>query len=365
MNNTYYNQNNQNMYQGGNSMNPMYPNQNQFNGYNYGPQPVNQQPTPVQFLSQDEMKEIKQKSPMSFKTKLTRDEYLRSICTHKDPRGRMCLENMGNGMQRCKICGKQFHMIDYDEDPRVVEAILNNFSDLLETIKSYLWNAPADIKNLYMFSGYIPNLMTLWNIASTNFKKVTSNAAYNLNPENSDNAFAWYYNIFGNGLGNPNPNPYFQQQAYPNTFVGAPNYAYPGAPMNGGYQQPPYQQQNMMNPQQQYQPQAPMYNGGYQQPQQQAPQAPNNYVYANNQPQQQAPQQNVGMNQNPIGYVDNTRDFTSTIPQNHQQPQGNGQTQINIAGPSVNSGTQPAPQAPVNPNVQAPQQQQSTPTFKG
>lgn len=130
-----------------------------------------------------------------------------------------------------------------------------------------------------------------------------------------------------------------------------------------------YQGGNSMNPMYPNQNQFNGYNYGpqpvNQQSQQQAPQAPNNYVYANNQPQQQAPQQNVGMNQNPIGYVDNTRDFTSTIPQNHQQPQSNGQTQINIAGPSVNSGTQPAPQAPVNPNVQAPQQQQSTPTFKG
>jgi len=57
------------------------------------------------------MSEI-QKAPQAFQTKLTRDEYLRALCTHKDQNGNIKLEKLADGRYHCPICNSDFNLID-------------------------------------------------------------------------------------------------------------------------------------------------------------------------------------------------------------------------------------------------------------
>lgn len=297
---------------------------NYFNpGYGYAIQQA-QQDTPIfnQLLTADEVAKL-QKNPNFFSTKLTEDEYLRAVCTHKDNQGRISLEKLPNGKHRCSICQAEFFLIDLNTAPEDIEQTCNNFYDLLQTIKTYYGNAPAALRDFYLMVGFIPKMKYLWNVARAYFDKATGGQG-TLTANNDQNGFAILNSIFGNGaisgiapqLMGQTPNQFFNNGYYPQAgYYGGP---VPQAAMmqtpqaNPQMMQQQYPQQQMVQPQVMPQ-QQPMYGYGY------------NQQYINQPPQQQ---QMYPQGSNPIGYVEQ-----------------------NQAGQPSQTQTPPMPQAPQNPNI--------------
>lgn len=301
-------------------------------GQNIVPQQKHQN---VQFLTKEEIAEL-QKRPQSFQSKLTREEYLRSICTHKDTDGQFKIDeiNDGTGRCRCAICGAEWNMIDLNASDEEVASICSNFYDLFQTIKTYYGDVPVGLKEIYIISGFISKVPQLWKIAKKYFE---NSAGFNqLNPQVQDSdqmGFRMLGNIFG-GLG---------MQA-----------SVPGMNVYGGSVNPYYamnQQFNAVPPMGQFntttQPTVPpvvpqQYVVPPQGQNQFAATSTPTYYGMTNAVQQTAPQ--PVQNNNPIGYVDNAQDFTQTVQQNVVMP-----------GPEVNVATQtapPMPEAPKNPNLQ-------------
>lgn len=277
----------------------------------------------VQFLSKEEIAELRAK-PQTFSSKLTREEYLRSICTHKDTDGQFKIDelNDGTGRCRCAVCGAEWNMIDINASDEEIASICSNFYDLFQSIKTYYGDVPIGLKEIYIISGFISKVPQLWKIAKKYFE---SSAGFNqLNPavQNQDQmGFQVLGNIFG-GMG---------MQA-----------TVPGMNVYGGPVNPYYAMNQQLNPNV---PPMGQFNTQVQAPQQN--QFTPNQFAATSQPsygmENMVQQQPVQPQNNPIGYVDNAQDFTQTVQQN-----------VGMPGPSVNSNTQtpPMPEAPKNPNLQ-------------
>ena len=150
-----------------------------------------------QLLTADEVAKLK-KNPQSFSTKLSEDEYLRAVCTHKGPNNNITLEKLPNGKHRCSICQAEFYLIDLNSSKEEIEAICNNFYDLMQSIKTYYGNAPEALREFYLMVGFLPKIYTLWNVAKTYFDKVTGNYGSNM-MGNDQSGFSILSNIFGGG----------------------------------------------------------------------------------------------------------------------------------------------------------------------
>ena len=293
----------------------------------------------VQFLSAEQIAEL-QKQPVGFQGRLTREEYLRAICTHKDTQGHYSIEETkdGSGRVKCNICGAEWNLLDLNTTDEEVERICGDFLDLFQSIKTYYGNVPLALKEIYIIAGLIGKVPQLWKVAKKYFEN--SSNYYQLNPNQqygNDNAFGALgallggmggnFNMF-NGIQTGGVNPYFAANQQP-------VYA-PAAPAMAQFNQPQYVQQNGV-----YVPQ------------------PNQQPVANTAPAGQT--YGLGgvaqIGTNPIGFVEPNNqtvqpDFTSVV----QQPQ-QAQTVQNVAmpGPSVaNTQTPPMPEAPKNPNLQEP-----------
>ena len=70
-----------------------------YNGYGYAQAAPAQPPVFNQLLTAEEISKL-QKSPQQFSTKLTDDEYLRSLCTHKNQHNQITLEKLPNNKYR-------------------------------------------------------------------------------------------------------------------------------------------------------------------------------------------------------------------------------------------------------------------------
>lgn len=274
------------------------------------------QPAPVlnNFLTPEQIAEIQQ-NPQLFPTKLTRDEFLRSICTHKQ-NNMIKLEKIGDGNHHCLLCGKDFYLFDTNTPDETVAAICKNMYDLIQSIKTYLLNAPEALKDIYMVLGFIEKFPVLWKTAVKGFEQASNATAFGLQSNPQMDAFQMLGNVFGGQM--------------MGGFYGQQPMGYPQQAWQAGYQQPvapPPAPQAPVAPQPAA-PQPPVYtNGGYV--------IPNNPVM----PQQpvagypiQTPmQQPYPMMGNPIGQV---------------EPQ--------VPGPVVAPPTAPVAEA-VNPNLQTPE----------
>ena len=310
----------------------MFENNSQFNfgaygsgGFGYAPQQNVQPPVFNQLLNQEEMAKL-QKAPVQFSTRLTEDEFLRSICTHKQ-NNQIQLEALPNGKHRCPICGTEFFLLDINTSDQDIENMCVNFHDVMQSIKTYYGNIPENMREFFMMIGFIKKVPYLWKAARTYFEKVVGQTGM-LQANNDQNGFAALGNIFGNGAmggmfgmgaGMPMGGYYNQQQM---------NMGYNPQPQQQGFVGQPMQQVPGMG---QYQvPQQPGMNQAM--PAQQQPQFANP-AYGMQQPQP------VAMMGNPIGYVDQAaaqQDFTQQ--QQAQQPA------VQDAAPAM-------PEPPKNPNV--------------
>lgn len=270
------------------------------------------QPAPVlnNFLTPEQIAEIQQ-NPQLFPTKLTRDEFLRSICTHKQ-NNMITLERTGDGNHHCTLCGKDFFLFDTNTPKDTVIGICKNMYDLIQSIKTYLLNAPEALKDIYMVLGFIEKFPVLWETAVKGFEQASNATAFGLQSNPQMDAFQMLGNVFGgNMMGG---------------FYGQQPMGYPQQAWQAGYQQPVAPPPAPQAPVAQAPAQPPVYtNGGYVIPP--APMQPQ-VGYPIQTPVQQAyPMQGY----NPIG-----------------QPE-----QAPIPGPAVAPPT--APEAAVNPNIQTPE----------
>lgn len=325
----------------------------------------NQQPTAPQvvpgatFLSNEQMKEL-QKQPVELQTKLTRDQFLRSICNHRDNYGQFHVEELpedhaqaeGFGQHcHCTICGAEWHMVPVDTSDEDIKSIFDRFNDVFQSLKVYITCPPESFKDLYMISGFVEKIYKLWTIGKKNFDK---NIGF-YNPNNMSNEDKFGFQLLGRIMGQPGMaasipgfnaygNPYYAAAQQQNPQMNPAFYGgVPQAPAMGQYNTTP---SGIAVPNNQFAATAqPNYNpAAQQQPQQQ--------MYGFGQ---------AGVQNNPVGYVDNTPDFTQ---QNVvQQPQTATTTQsVAMPGPAVNSAAQQAPEmpaAPKNPNLQVPDQKAS------
>lgn len=341
---------------------------NQFGGSMYGnnfqQQQTVQSTAMRQLLNEQQIKELQQ-APQQFSTKLTHNEYLRAICTHKDPHtGAFTLQEMNDGRFHCTICGENFRLIDPSTSKEEIDRICTNFNDLFQTIKAYYGDAPDAFKDYYIMCGFIPKTAYLWDIARKYFERIP----IGMNVQDPNNQYGWQLlgNILGGnnmmnsvapgmGMGNN-----MMMGGVPGYNNGYPNGMYNGAPAYNGYNPNPGYPQNQMPPQNpvnpgypnnsnfaqnpnipvQPQPQAPQPNGGYGMPMP-------NYVGSpyNNAPAYGAPPQ-AAANANPVGYVEQPQqDFTTTT------------QKVAMPGPNLNAGTQQnpvMPEPPKNPNIKDP-----------
>ena len=289
-----------------------------------------QQPQPTvmnNFLSPEQISEM-QHGSSQFQTRLTRDEFMRTICTHKN-NNNIILQKQADGQWHCPICDKSFTVYETNTPDEVIYDICKNMHDLMQTIKTYLLNAPEDLKDIYMMLGFIEKIPMLWKTAAKTFETTFKSSQNGFNNGNNQDPFQLVGQMFGGGMpGMGMMGGYYNQQMYNQ------------APMNGYGMTPPM----TPPPQPQQQPltqnQPPVYgaqNYGY------------NQSYIMNQPN--TPPSYSQPAQNPIGYVEP-----------NQQNSGMAQTQINIS-PSAPNQTIPLSQDTVNPNLQTPEKVEVNKSF--
>ena len=289
------------------------------------------------FLSPEQMSEIQQ-YPQQFPTKLTKDEFLRSICTHK-ANGRITLEHTQDGQHHCTICAKDFFLFDLNTSDEVIYGICKNMHDLLQSIKTYLLNAPDALKDIYMMLGFIEKLPLLWKSAVKTFEQASNATAFGLQQNYNQDSFQMLGAMFGGGGGmmggfynQPAPQvppmAVYQQPGYASPTVPPPQapilapQAAPGQPPYYGQQQGfGFNQNNFVQ-----QPAAPIPPMTYSQP---AP--PPGY-----------PAAGTNSSMNPVGYIETP----GAAP-------GVASTQVSISPGQQMALPNPEP-APVNPNLQNP-----------
>lgn len=379
-------------------------NQNPFNNNPFGNYGVpgmtyntnNQESALNQLLSQEEMNELK-KNPQSFHTRLTRDEYLRAICTHKHPNNIYSLEKLPDGRCHCTICDATFKLIPADIDQAEVQRLCDDFYDFFQTIKTYWGNPPQSMKEFYLMSGFPKKMPYLWHVAKTYFDKMWggNNGVLGMQGANNDNnVFQMLNNAFGygpvggmmpgagvspyynNGMmyNPPGANGSYYNQPAQGTFMYGYN-ANPTAPYgampNAAAVQQPNPAQYMNQPPQPVQttpampvPPAPNTNTtAFGTPVNNQTPAVNPVFGSNGEPTYgfntsiyntpAAPAAVSGATMsspNPIGFVDQNNDFTMNA--NATRPQTvTTNTQVAMPGVAPVANTQPVPEPPKNPNI--------------
>lgn len=264
-------------------------------------------------LSGEEIKILMNTKPNSDKLNLniSNEDYLRSMCTHRDLNGNDAVREMTDGSKNvwCPICGAIWNPteVPLEEVKDAVKTIINH----MENAK-WIGNYPKAVTRQYF--NMLPLLRKfpdLYDYAGKSFDSIVSQRAIYNSP---DNSLYNEYNQLYNGMSNyNNPWLYYQQ---PNMGyqqpMGNPNYNIPPAPM-----QPPQMANPAVNPMQANAPQ-------------QAPTAPssdqNGYYYNSGYAYGPGPGQNPN-----YGY---TPSFGPAQPQQNQQT------------PPTQQNTQPAAQNP-------------------
>lgn len=132
-------------------------------------------PQNTQPLTQAEQNELKKKSP-AFTTELTRDELLRSYCTHRNKDGSTLVEN-SDGTVTCAICGETIVFPANGYTKEEVHEIVTKFRNLLNVIKCQYFDIPPQIvKEFFQIMPYVEKVPELYNLAMQNFNSYNRNA---------------------------------------------------------------------------------------------------------------------------------------------------------------------------------------------
>ena len=198
------------------------------NGYNgfmgYAGNQMQQAPEKIQMrqlLSADEQDQLRKKNP-EFSGRLTKEEGLKALCTHKDARtGAICLEQQEDGSVTCSICGENFHLIETGDGISMeeIENTCSNFNDIFQSIKLMYGAIPEDVgRNLYLISGFIKKVPSFYAYAKKYFERIggVNTGVQNYGAGNQA-MMAWQnlYGPFGGNMGMgsmTNPSMVLQQQ---------------------------------------------------------------------------------------------------------------------------------------------------------
>lgn len=112
-------------------------------GYGYGGVDPAKMTKTKNALSDDEISKLIQKENQ-FSLAITENERLRAICTHRFQNGMDALIDIGDGMQRCQICGHEFMPVSpYNSSKEDIKGIVEQAKDVLQTIKLIYLDMPA------------------------------------------------------------------------------------------------------------------------------------------------------------------------------------------------------------------------------
>lgn len=309
--------------------------------YNYyGPQQTQNAQLFKNYLTPEQIAEL-QMNPDTFSAKLSRREYLGSICLHKNEQNQIItLEQLQNGHHRCSICQAEFYLIEPNTDIEQIKGICTNMINLLQSIKTYSLQPSEELRNIFMMIGFVERLPYLWEKTVKAFEQAVPANGFGM-PQQGPNTdtFQVLNGVFGGGIipgTGFNNGGFYQQPVPPMAMYSQPGFAPQPTP---GLPQAPVQQP-VYDPNQQYgfsaqtmvqQPQGVPANG-YQHPMQQNPPPPG---YPN-------------PASNPIGYVEPNQMATQNVQiGGSQQP---AQQPITQQAPPANPNIQPPP--PVSPVVQ-------------
>lgn len=291
-------------------------------------------------LTPEQMRELKSK-PQTFNAKISHEDYLRSLCTHKDENRLINIcrletpDEYGNDCY-CATCNVQFRLLPENTPIDEIERIKRAAYSVMHSAKMYMSETPEAMKEFYTCSELILKLTDFWKLAVNQFNRSVNSATQQQQQQGygQPHGLNLLGQVFGPAMGmggmgaplytggiNPgyvNPQPAYAQPTYPQYYQQQPN--------------PNIRYDAFGNPISPTPPTMGAYNTPYQQPQ------------ANEPAQPQYP------SANPIGYVDNSQDFTMNINGNGTTTQ---QQTVGMPGPNFDSGTQAVPPMPEikNPNL--------------
>jgi len=244
----------------------------------------------TQPLTKDQIA-ILRNSGNDFTLKLTDEEILRSLCTHKEG-GDFTLIQENDGNVRCLICQARFKLGEYDIE--TIESAVDIVKDALQNIKTYNIDMPVKAaEGFFPIVALLDKVPTFYKLSQDNFRRYEGGPAINTSGQ------GYGFSIL-NAITNPAVN-----MPYGAPMHGAPIYnpqyaGYPGTQQQG-YYDPNYP------PEQYNQGVAPGYN----------PCLDNNYGYPNY--QQQGYQQQGYQQQ---GYQQQGQQQQQGYQQQGQQQQG-------------------------------------------
>lgn len=162
------------------------------------------QPQNTQPLTQAEQNELKKKSP-TFTTELTREELLRSYCTHRNHDGSALMVN-ADGSGTCTICGETVMFPQDGYTKEEVEEIVLKFKNLLNVIKCEYFDVPDQIvKDFFQIMPYVERVPQLYKLAMQNFNSYNNKNVGGVNPVYGADSYN-FWNSFdmihgaGNGM---------------------------------------------------------------------------------------------------------------------------------------------------------------------
>lgn len=183
------------------------------NGYGYVQQPRTLDKSQMRNVITAEEQDKLRKNKQEFSGKLSEEEYLRALCTHKDVRnGNIALKHNDDGSVTCAICGENFRVVDTTEGDITmedIEATCSNFNDIFQTIKLIYGAIPEDVgRQLYVISGFIKKVPMFYKYAKTWFEQI-GKAGQGFAPFSSDPNYTMFRTLFHS------PNPMMQASIDP------------------------------------------------------------------------------------------------------------------------------------------------------
>lgn len=186
---------------------------NQMVGYSPEAQPMMM----TQTLTPEEQS-ILRKEPQKFSSKLSKEEFLRAICTHKDATTHnIALKQNDDGTHTCAICGETFTLIDLDtytmDD---VRDICMQFNNVFQSVKTMYGSVPPEVgRELYTIGGFIKKFPEMLEYANQYFKRLGFNSGLQAGGYGSNQALQMFQSLMSPGM-------YAAQGPMPGMMGGAP-----------------------------------------------------------------------------------------------------------------------------------------------
>lgn len=112
------------------------------------------QPEPIKMdnmLTSEDMKTLSQENATHFVSNISKSEIVATRCTHKK-NGTFALQDVGNGMYRCTVCGETFHVENPTElDIDTVREDCQKVIDHLQTVKTFFTDIVKNPQDIELF----------------------------------------------------------------------------------------------------------------------------------------------------------------------------------------------------------------------